>query len=152
MQIMPTYAYLAPITMFLRIGPTSAAAVTVIYAIAPAIRITALGIRGVAPASVEAATSLGTTPRQLLTKVQLPMARRMIVLGVNQTIMMALSMVVITAVVDAPGLGKNIIRALKINDVGLAFDAGLAIVIMAIMLDRLNTRASERLEPRRAAG
>ena len=151
MQIMPTFAYLAPLTLFFLIGPTTALIVTAIYAIPPAIRITALGIRGVAPASVEAATSLGTTPRQLLTKVQLPMARRMIVLGVNQTIMMALSMVVITAVVDAPGLGKNIIRALKINDVGLAFDAGLAIVIMAIMLDRLTSRASERMDPGRAS-
>lgn len=150
MQIMPTFAYLAPVTLFFLIGATSAAVVTVIYAMPPAIRITALGIRGVAPASVEAARSLGTTGRQLLSKVQLPMARRTIVLGINQTIMMALSMVVITAVVDAPGLGKNIIRALKINDVGLGFDAGLAIVIMAIMLDRLTTQASERLDPARA--
>jgi len=125
--------------------------VTAIYAIPPAIRITALGIRGVAPASVEAATSMGSTRRQLLTKVQLPMARRTIVLGINQTIMMALSMVVITAVVDAPGLGKNIIRALVSHNVGAAFDAGLAIVIMAIMLDRLTTRASERLDPARAS-
>ena len=147
MQIMPTYAYLAPFTLFFLIGPATAAIVTMIYAIAPAIRITALGIRGVAPASVEAATSLGGTRRQLLTKVQLPMARRTIVLGINQTIMMALSMVVITALVDAPGLGKDIVKALRLNDVGLAFDAGLAIVIMAIMLDRLTTRASERLDP-----
>jgi glycine betaine/proline transport system permease protein len=150
MQIMPTYAYLAPIAMFLLIGPTTAAAVTVIYAIAPAIRITALGIRGVAPSAVEAATSLGTTPRQLLTKVELPMARRTLVLGVNQTIMMALSMVVITALVDAPGLGKDILRALITNDPGRGFDAGIAVVIMAIMLDRLTTRASERLDPARA--
>jgi glycine betaine/proline transport system permease protein len=101
----------------------------------------------VAPASIEAAASLGATRGQLLSKVQLPMARRTIVLGINQTIMMALSMVVITALVDSPGLGKDIIKALKINDVGLAFDAGLAIVIMAVMLDRLTTRASERLDP-----
>jgi glycine betaine/proline transport system permease protein len=147
MQIMPTYAYLAPFALLFLIGPATALIVTAIYAIPPAIRITALGIRGVAPASIEAAASLGATGRQLLSKVQLPMARRTIVLGINQTIMMALSMVVITALVDSPGLGKNIIKALKINDVGLAFDAGLAIVIMAVMLDRLTTRASERLDP-----
>ncbi|HEX5590028.1 MAG TPA: ABC transporter permease subunit [Candidatus Limnocylindrales bacterium] len=149
MQIMPTFAYLAPITMFFLIGPTSAAVVTVIYAMPPAIRITALGIRGVAPASVEAARSLGATGRQLLAKVQLPMARRTIVLAINQTIMMALSMVVITALVDAPGLGKNILGAIVSHNVGRGFDAGLAIVIMAIMLDRFTTQVSERLDPGR---
>ena len=150
MQIMPTFAYLAPLALFFLIGPTTGAIVTLIYAIPPAIRITALGIRSVAPATVEAATSLGATRRQILTKVQLPMARRTIVLGVNQTMMMALSMVVIAAVVDTPGLGKNIIKALTISNVGLAFDAGVAIVIMAIMLDRLTSEASERLDPGRA--
>ncbi|HET9853380.1 MAG TPA: ABC transporter permease subunit [Candidatus Limnocylindrales bacterium] len=150
MQIMPTFAYLAPLTLIFLIGPATAAIVTMIYAIAPAIRITALGVGGVSPATVEAATSLGSTKRQLLTKVQLPMARKTIILGINQTIMMALSMVVITALVDAPGLGKNIIHALQQNDVGLAFDAGLAIVIMAVMFDRLTTAASERTEPGRS--
>lgn len=146
MQIMPTFAYLAPLALFFLIGPTTGLIVTMIYAIPPAIRITALGIRSVAPASVEAATSLGATRRQILAKVQLPMARRTIVLGVNQTMMMALSMVVIAAVVDTPGLGKNIIKALTISNVGLAFDAGVAIVIMAIMLDRLTSEASERFD------
>ncbi len=152
MQIMPTFAYLAPFALFFLIGPATAAIVTMIYAIPPAIRITALGIRGVAPSTVEAATSLGSTRRQLLAKVQLPMARRTIILGINQTIMMALSMVVITALVDAPGLGKNIIKALQINDVGLAFEAGIAVVIMAIMLDRLTTQASERMDPAKPGG
>ena len=147
MQIMPTFAYLAPVTLLFLIGPTSAAVVTVIYAMPPAIRITALGIRSVSATSVEAARSLGATARQLLAKVQLPMARRTIVLGVNQTIMMALSMVVITAVIDAPGLGKNILSAIVGHNVGRAFDAGLAIVIMAIMLDRFTSRLSERLDP-----
>jgi len=147
MQIMPTFAYLAPVTLLFLIGATSAAVVTVIYAMPPAIRITALGIRSVSATSVEAARSLGATTRQLLAKVQLPMARRTIVLGVNQTIMMALSMVVITAVIDAPGLGKNILAAIVGHNVGRAFDAGLAIVIMAIMLDRFTTRLSERLDP-----
>lgn len=151
LQIMPTFAYLAPLTLIFLIGPATAAIVTMIYAIAPAIRITALGVGGVAPATVEAATALGSTRRQLLTKVQLPMARQTIILGINQTIMMALSMVVITALVDAPGLGKNIIHALQQNDVGLAFDAGLAIVIMAVMFDRLTSAAGEMLQPGRSA-
>jgi len=150
MQIMPTFAYLAPITLFFLIGSASAAIATMIYAIPPAVRITALGIRGVPPASTEAATSLGATGRQLLRKVQLPMARRTIILGINQTIMFALSMVVITALIDAPGLGKDILHALQQQDVGEAFDAGVAIVLMAIMLDRLTTQASERLDPARA--
>jgi glycine betaine/proline transport system permease protein len=96
---------------------------------------------------VEAATSLGSSGGQVLRKVQIPMARRTIIIGVNQTIMMALSMVVITALIDAPGLGKNILAGLQQSDVGLAFDAGVAIVIMAIMLDRLTTAASERADP-----
>lgn len=149
-QIMPTFAYLSPVALFFLIGPATAIVVTVIYAIAPAVRITALGIRGVAPASVEAATSLGATRRQVLAKVQLPMARRTIVLGINQTIMMALSMIVITALVGAPGLGLNIINAIRIANVGQAFDAGLAVVVMAIMLDRLTSKASERLDPARS--
>ncbi|MCJ7712062.1 MAG: ABC transporter permease subunit [Chloroflexi bacterium] len=149
MQIMPTFSYLAPIALFFLIGPATAVIATLIYSIPPAIRITALGIRGVAPASLEAATSLGATRSQLLTKVQLPMARRTIILGVNQVIMMALSMVVITALVNAPGLGKDIIHALQQADVGLALEAGLAVVVMAIMLDRLTTQASERLDPAR---
>lgn len=151
MQIMPTFAYLAPVALVFLIGPATAAIVTMIYAIAPAIRITALGISGVAPATVEAATSLGSTKRQLLTKVQLPMARKTIILGINQTIMMALAMVVITALVDAPGLGKDLLHALQQNNVGLAFDAGLAVVIMAVMFDRLTTALGERLEPSRTA-
>jgi glycine betaine/proline transport system permease protein len=152
MQIMPTFAYLAPMALFFLIGAPAAAIATLIYAIPPAIRITALGIQGVPPASVEAATSMGSTRWQLLRKVQLPMAKRTIVLAVNQTIMMALAMVVITALIDAPGLGETIIGALERVNVGAAFDAGLAIVIMAIVLDRLTVRASERVERRERAG
>ena len=147
MQIMPTFAYLAPLALVFLIGPATAAIATMVYAIAPAIRITALGISGVAPASVEAATSLGSTKRQLLTKVQLPMARRTIILGINQTIMMALAMVVITALVDAPGLGKDLLHALQQNNVGQAFDAGFAVVIMAVLFDRLTTALGDRTAP-----
>jgi glycine betaine/proline transport system permease protein len=148
MQIMPTFAYLTPMTLLFLIGAPSSTVATLIYAIPPAIRITSLGIRGVSRASVEASTSLGSTRWQNLLKVQLPLARRIIGIGVNQTIMMALSMVVITGLIGAPGLGRNILEALNKVDVGAAFDAGLAIVILAIVLDRLTERAAERLDPR----
>jgi glycine betaine/proline transport system permease protein len=151
MQIMPTFAYLAPLALLFLIGPATAAIATMIYAIPPAIRITALGIRGVSATTVEAATAMGSTRLQLLGKVQLPMSLRTIILGVNQTMMMALSMVVITVLVDAPGLGKNIIRALQQVDVGTAFDAGLAIVIIAVVLDRYTSAAGERADPRTRA-
>jgi glycine betaine/proline transport system permease protein len=142
MQIMPTFAYLAPMTLLFGIGEPAAVIATLIYAVPATIRITALGIGQVAPATVEAATAFGSTRWQLLAKVRLPMARPTIVLAVNQTIMMALSMVVVTALIDAPGLGQNIIRALERVDVGSAVDAGAAIVIMAVVLDRITTRAA----------
>ena len=148
MQIMPTFAYLTPMTLLFLIGAPSSTIATLIYAIPPAIRITSLGIRGVPRESVEAATSLGSTRWQVLRKVQLPLASRTIGIGVNQTIMMALSMVVITGLIGAPGLGRNILLALSKVDVGAAFDAGLAIVVLAIVLDRLTDRAGQWLDPR----
>jgi glycine betaine/proline transport system permease protein len=152
LQIMPTIAYLAPLTLFFLIGPATAVIATMIYAVPTTIRITALGIRGVAPTSLEAAASLGATRWQSLRKVQLPMARRTLILGINQTMMMALAMVVITALINAPGLGQSVVRALQRVDVGKAFEAGLAIVIMAVVLDRLTTAAGERSEARFRAG
>ena len=153
MQIMPTFAYLAPLTLFFLIGPASAVIATLIYALPAAIRITAYGIRGVADADGRGGhvDGLDAAPDAAL-KVQIPMARPQIVLAVNQTMMMALSMVVITALIDAPGLGKNITRSLETLNVGTAFDAGIAIVIMAIVLDRLTTRASERAERQHRSG
>jgi glycine betaine/proline transport system permease protein len=151
MQIMPTFAYLLPLALFFRIGNATAVVATLIYAMPPAIRLTALGIRGVAPETVEAAASLGSTGGQLLRKVQLPMARTTLGLAVNQTIMMALSMVVITAFVGAGGLGDDIIRALRTLNVGKSFDAGLAIVLLAMILDRLSAAASQ-VSDRRLTG
>jgi glycine betaine/proline transport system permease protein len=142
MQIMPAFAYLTPMALFFGIGGGAAAIVTLIYAMPAAIRITALGIRRVPAATVEAADSLGATGLQVLRKVQLPLARRVIGLAVNQTIMLALSMVVITILIDGPGLGVPIIRSLQSGRVGDAFDAGIAIVILAVILDRLTERAS----------
>lgn len=152
MQIMPTFAYLAPLVLFFLIGPASAAIATAIYAVPTTIRITSLAIRGVGAPAVEAATSLGATRGQVLRTVQLPMARRTLVLAVNQTMMMALAMVVITALISAPGLGASIVTALQKVNVGSAFQAGLAIVIMAIVLDRLTAGAADRAERTHRAG
>jgi glycine betaine/proline transport system permease protein len=146
MQTMPTFVYLAPLTLFFEIGGASATIATVIYAAPPTIRITAHGIRNVSKTTVEAADSLGATRRQSLLKVLLPMSKRTVVMGVNQTIMAALAMVTIAALINAPGLGVTVIQALQTLDVGTAFNAGLAIVVMAIVLDRVTTAASVREE------
>jgi glycine betaine/proline transport system permease protein len=146
MQTMPTFVYLAPLTLIFLIGPASATIATVIYAAPPAIRITAHAIRSVPQTTSEAADSLGATRRQSLTKVLLPMSKRTVVMGVNQSIMAALAMVTIAALIDAPGLGKTVVQALQSLDVGTAFNAGLAIVVMAIVLDRVTTAASTREE------
>ncbi|MFK0126182.1 ABC transporter permease [Streptomyces nigra] len=151
MQTMPTFVYLAPLTLFFLIGPASATIATLIYAAPPAIRITAHAIRSVPTATVEAADSLGATRRQTLTKVLLPMSARTVVMGVNQTIMAALAMVTVAALIDAPGLGRTVVQALQSLDVGTAFNAGLAIVVMAIVLDRVTTAASARQEAARHA-
>lgn len=151
MQIMPTFAYLAPFVLFFGIGPAAAAIVTLIYAMPAAIRITALGIRNVPLNTVEAGRSLGATGRQLLLGVRLPLARRELALALNQTLMLAVSMIVITALINAPGLGQDTLRALIRNDVGAMFDAGIAIVILAIVLDRLTEQLGARVDPRRRA-
>jgi glycine betaine/proline transport system permease protein len=152
MQTMPTFVYLAPLTLFFLIGPASATIATLIYAAPPAIRITAHAIRSVPQTTVEAADSMGSTRRQTLLKVLLPMSKRTVVMGVNQTIMAALAMVTIAALIDAPGLGKTVVQALQSLDVGTAFNAGLAIVVMAIVLDRVTTAASGRAEAARRSG
>ncbi|MFL4952804.1 ABC transporter permease [Streptomyces sp. MMS24-I31] len=152
MQTMPTFVYLAPLTLFFLIGGASATITTVIYAAPPAIRITAHAIRSVPQTTVEAADSLGTTRSQQLLKVLLPLSKRTVVMGVNQTIMAALAMVTIAALIDAPGLGKTVVQALQSLDVGTAFNAGLAIVIMAIVLDRVTTAAAGRDEAARRSG
>jgi glycine betaine/proline transport system permease protein len=151
MQIMPTFAYLGPFVLLYGIGPAAAAIVTLIYAMPAAIRITALGIRGVPVNTVEAGRSLGATGRQLLTSVKLPMARKELALALNQVLMLSLSMIVITALINAPGLGQDTLTALIRNDAGAMFDAGVAIVILAIALDRLTEGFSFRLDPHRRA-
>jgi len=144
MQTMPTFVYLSPLALLFGIGPASAVIATLIYAMPPVIRLTAHGIRSVPTAAVEASQSLGSTRLQSLAKVLLPMARRTIVLGVNQTVMAALSMVVIAALISAPGLGATVLHAIEIDDVGLGINAGLALVMLAIILDRVTSAAAAR--------
>jgi glycine betaine/proline transport system permease protein len=144
MQTLPAFCYLAPMALFFGIGPATAVVLTLIYSLPPLVRITEHGIRSVSPTTVEAARSMGLTSGQMLRRVQLPMARRTIVVGINQCMMAALSMATIAALVNGPGLGKPVVSALQIQNVGAASVAGLAIVVMAIMLDRATTAASER--------
>jgi glycine betaine/proline transport system permease protein len=146
MQIVPAFAYLMPVVILFSIGPAAAVVSTMIYAIPPAIRITALGIRGVPVNTVEAATSMGATRLQLLGKVQLPLARRMILLGVSQTILFALSMVVIAGLIGGGGLGAVVTSGLYSNP-ALAIMTGLVIVVMAMALDRSFEAIAQRTDP-----
>ena len=137
MQTMPSFVYLVPGIMFFSLGNVPAIMATVIYAVPPAIRFTSLGIRQVSPETVEAARSFGATPTQLLLKVQMPMALPTIMAGINQTIMMALAMVVVGALVGAGGLGEDVFRALGRLEPGNALLAGTSIVFVAVIIDRL---------------
>ena len=143
MQTMPAFVYLVPAIMFFGIGNVPAIFATVIYAVPPAIRLTNLGIRQVSSETVEAAESFGTTPRQLLLKVQIPMAVPTIMAGINQTTMMALGMVVIASLVGAGGLGEDVLRALSRFQPGEALLGGLAIVALAIITDRVTQAAAK---------
>jgi glycine betaine/proline transport system permease protein len=138
MQTVPSTVYLIPATLFFGIGPVPAAVATVIFALPPAVRLTALGITQVPVATVEAGEMFGSTRRQVLTKVQLPQALPSIAAGVNQTIMMALGIVVIAALVGAGGLGQEVLETLQIRAAGRGIVVGLAIVCVAIVLDRVS--------------
>jgi glycine betaine/proline transport system permease protein len=146
MQIVPAFAYLMPIVILFSVGPGAAVVTTLIYAIPPSIRITALGIRGVPKNTVEAAAALGATKMQTLFKVQLPLARRLLLLSVNQTILFALSMVVIAGLIGGQGLGDVVTSGLYSNP-ALALVAGVVIVIMAIALDRATEAIANRTDP-----
>ncbi len=146
MQIVPAFAYLMPIVLLLSVGPGAAVATTLIYSVPPAIRITALGIRGVPTNTVEAAQAFGATKLQTLLKVQLPLARRLVLLAVNQTILFALSMVVIAGLIGGQGLGDVVTNGLY-SDPALALLAGFTIVIMAIALDRATEAMAIRTDP-----
>ena len=137
MQTMPAFVYLIPAIPFFGLGPVAAAFATVIFSIPPAIRLTSLGIRQIDREMIEAADSFGTTPLQKLTKVQLPLALPTIMAGINQTIMLSLSMVVIAAMIGAGGLGGEVWRAIQRLRAGQGVEAGLAVVIIAMILDRI---------------
>jgi glycine betaine/proline transport system permease protein len=144
MQTIPAYSYLLPLVLLFSIGSATALISTVIFAIPPAVRLTGLGIRHVPTTAIEVADSFGSTTRQTLRKVQLPMARPSIMLGVNQTIMMALGMIVIAAIVGAGGLGREVLDGLQSLNVGEALNGGITIVVMAIVLDRVTYAWSVR--------
>jgi len=140
-QILPTLVYLAPLALVFLIGIAASTIATMIYSIPIGIRITAHAIRSLQNGPIEAAESMGSTRWQKLTKVQLPMAKRTIILGVNQTTLAALSFVVIAALIGAPGLGEPVLQALSIRNIGDGVTAGLAVVFLAVMLDRSTTAA-----------
>ncbi|MFW5836978.1 MAG: ABC transporter permease [Desulfovibrionaceae bacterium] len=137
MQTMPAFVYLIPAVLFFRLGKVPGAMATVIFSMPPAVRLTNLGIRNVPEESVEAVKAFGGTDRQLLFKVQLPLALPTILAGVNQTIMLALSMVVIAAMIGAGGLGQQVLKGIEQLRIGLGFESGLSVVILAMFLDRV---------------
>lgn len=137
MQTMPPFVYLVPVVILFSVGEVPGLIATVAFAMPPAIKLTDLGIRQVPKELIEAAEAFGSTERQKLFKVQLPLALPTIMTGVNQCILLALSMVVIAAMVGVGGLGGMVLRGIQRLDVGLGFEAGLSIVIIAIILDRI---------------
>lgn len=144
LQTLPAFVYLIPAVMFFGIGMVPGAVATLIFAIAPLIRLTSLGIRQVPKDLVEASDAFGANEMQKLFKVQLPVARTTIMAGVNQSIMLGLSMVIIAAMAGAQGLGREVLAAIQRVDVGNGFVAGLAVVILAIFLDRLTATFGEK--------
>lgn len=146
LQTMPTFVYLMIVFILFGIGAPTAVICTLAYSMPPIVRIAGFGIRDVSAVTLEATDSLGQTPWQRLLKVQIPMARKTIILGLNQTILAALSMGIIAGYVNGPGLGKPVLAALTRNDFGSGLVPGLLIVVMGIMLDRTTTAASERSE------
>ncbi|WP_435336063.1 glycine betaine/L-proline ABC transporter permease ProW, partial [Pseudomonas aeruginosa] len=137
MQTTPAFVYLVPIVMLFGIGNVPGVVVTIIFALPPIIRLTILGINQVPADLIEASRSFGASPRQMLFKVQLPLAMPTIMAGVNQTLMLALSMVVIASMIAVGGLGQMVLRGIGRLDMGLATVGGVGIVILAIILDRL---------------
>ncbi len=153
MQTMPSFVYLLPAIIFFGLGKPAGIFATIIYAVPPAIRLTNLGIRQVSSETVEAARAFGASPWQILTKVQVPMALPTIMAGINQTTMMALAMVTIASLVAAGGLGDNVNRALQKQQAGNGLLAGLAIVFLAIIIDRLTQSVARgRQEALRSVG
>lgn len=149
MQTIPSFVYLVPIVMLFGVGIVPAVIATIIFALPPLVRLTNLGIRQVQSELVEAGEAFGSTRRQILWEIQLPLALRTIMTGVNQTLMLALSMVVIGALIGAGGLGLTVYTGLGRLDIGYASIGGLGIVLMAIILDRITQALADDARPRR---
>ena len=147
MQTMPSFVYLIPVLMLFGLGKVPAIIATVIYAVPPIIRLTNLGIRLVDASVIEAAQAFGTTRNQLLFKVQIPLAMPTIMAGLNQTIMMALAMVVIAAIIGSRGLGVEVLNGIARLDVGRGLIGGIGIVVMAIILDRITQGLAKSRQP-----
>jgi len=139
LQTMPAFVYLIPAIIFFGVGAVPGMIATILFALAPGVRLTELGIRGVDAEVVEAGHAFGATPGRILRQIQLPLALPSIMAGVNQVIMLSLSMVVIAGMVGAGGLGGEIVRAIGRINVGLGFEAGISVVILAMMLDRITS-------------
>ena len=144
MQTMPSFVYLIPAMMFFGMGKVPAVFATIIYALPPVIRLTTLAIREVPKEMVEAAQSFGSSKWQILKKVQLPQALPTIMTGINQTTMMALSMVVVASMVGAKGLGMEVLTSINRIDISKGFESGIAIVFLAIIIDRVSQGAVDR--------
>jgi glycine betaine/proline transport system permease protein len=138
MQTMPGFVYLIPVLMLFNLGKVPAIIATIIYALPPLIRLTDLGIRQVDAETKEAAAAFGTSPWQMLLGVELPLARPSIMAGINQTIMMALAMVVVASMIGARGLGEDVLEGINTLNVGKGSQAGIAVVILAIIIDRIS--------------
>jgi len=149
MQTMPSFVYLIPAIFFFGLGNVSAIFATLIYAVPPVIRLTELAIRGVGDEIIESALSFGSSKWQMLRKVQLPQALPTIMAGVNQTTMMALAMVVIASMVGASGLGEQVLVAINRIDIALGFEAGISIVFLAIIIDRITNGVANRFQKHR---
>ena len=144
LQTLPSFVYLLPVVMLFRVGDFSAMVAVVLYALPPAVRYTLYGIQQISPSLIEAAKTSGCTKRQLLTKVQFRLAWPEIMLGVNQTVMFALSMLVITALVGTRDLGQEVYIALTKADTGRGLVAGLSVAFIAIITDRLISAAAKK--------
>jgi len=152
MQTMPSFVYLIPAIFFFGLGNVSAIFATLIYAVPPVIRLTELAIRGVPKEVIESAESFGSSKGQMLRKVQLPQALPTIMAGVNQTTMMALAMVVIASMVGASGLGEQVLISINRIDIALGFEAGISIVFLAIIIDRITNGVADRFQKHRRVG
>jgi glycine betaine/proline transport system permease protein len=146
MQTLPSFVYLVPVVMFFGLGNVAAIIATFVYAAPPIVRLTDLGLRLVDREVVEAAEAFGASEGQTLWWVRMPLALPTIMAGINQTIMMALAMVVVASMIGARGLGQEVLRGLQRGDVGYGLEAGLAIVVVAVIMDRVTAGYGRRFE------